>query len=127
MRYIIESGLLYTMVSIITFLTVVTSTNASYPIACVVSPFKKNHLIVNLMKTTQEVVIIPIAFNLIIIRTSKIGDDESSTSQLTAGTLQFRTGPFDADATSSTMRYDGVQHVKSRSSLGERSWEKNSP
>ncbi|KAF9531388.1 hypothetical protein CPB83DRAFT_848945 [Crepidotus variabilis] len=55
-RYIIESGLLYTITSLMTFITVVTHSNGNYVI------------------TSAEIMIVPIAFNLIIIRTAHIDD-----------------------------------------------------
>lgn len=70
--------------------------------------------------------IVPIAFNLIIIRTSRIGHDEGFTTRPTNGTLQFNTGPrtVDTDAQGSTiLHHDGV----GRSLDWQSSLEKHSP
>lgn len=81
-RIIVESGLMYTTIAFITFITFVVGSNSFYPTsdaACVFSLIPRstaNSLI------QQELQILSIAFNLIIIRISAhpSGSDDHSTS-----------------------------------------------
>ncbi|KAF9531399.1 hypothetical protein CPB83DRAFT_809063 [Crepidotus variabilis] len=103
-RYLIESGLLYTFTSLMTFMTVVTNSNGSYPIS------------------DAEIMIVPIAFNLIIIRTAQIGGREQSTFVGTNGSGSVPLHPLQGlprtrESALSFSKNGGVKVVMTRDTL----------
>jgi hypothetical protein len=84
MRIIIESGLMYSVIAALTFITVIVGSNAAYVTSDMVCVSKKhsNYLEANLKLTFlasdhQEVQIVGIAFDLILVRTANIYSDGS--------------------------------------------------
>ncbi|KAF9527334.1 hypothetical protein CPB83DRAFT_401501 [Crepidotus variabilis] len=98
-RYVIESGLLYTLFSIMTFITVVTGSNGPY------------------IMGNADVMIVPIAFNLIIIRTSRIASHSESTTfagSRVSGALAFNPMSLTKDNVTNVTIEEGVSVIVTR-------------
>lgn len=83
MRILIESGLLCTLASLVTFVTFAIGSTAAYVVADAVSVHADDYSLTPLLiMKFQEVQVVGIAFNLIIIRTSWLregADDDGPT------------------------------------------------
>ncbi|KAF9530845.1 hypothetical protein CPB83DRAFT_849731 [Crepidotus variabilis] len=111
-HYVIESGLLYTLSCIITFITAVTGSNGPY------------------IMGNAVIMIVPIAFNLLIIRTSRIGShSESATFGGSNMSDTYALHPVIRNARNDTTdisKEGGVQVVMTQTSLVDYKLDKES-